>query len=154
MSVPVAPERRVATRGLRRARVRGAVAVARVAALLPPLVLVRVLRLASRGARESGVDEAQVARDEVCGASVRCAGLGCLQRSVAVVLLCRTEGHVPGWRTGFRPEPFTAHAWVTSGGRPVGEPPDVGGYRVVLAVDPRTTGAPRTAADEHPGGIL
>ena len=141
MSVPVFPERGARSRGSRRVRVRVVVAVARILTHVPPRAVVAVLRRACGAAEPSTVAQAQAARDLVCGASSRCAGLGCLQRAIATVLLCRTEGHVPGWRTGFRSDPFAAHAWVTVDGAPVGEPPDIEAFSVVLGVDPAPRGS-------------
>lgn len=107
---------------------RVAVAVARVLILLPPPTLIRVVTLALRDAREPDVDTVATARAAVCAVSRRCAGQGCLQRSVAVVLLCRIRGVAPDWCTGFVTEPFIAHAWVEVSGTPVSEDPRLAGY--------------------------
>ncbi|MEV6301940.1 lasso peptide biosynthesis B2 protein [Actinoplanes sp. NPDC051861] len=110
-----------------------AVGVARLAILLPPPQLLRFVELVSRGARPADPAIAAEARDVVCAVSRRCAGQGCLQRSVAVVLLCRARGVAPDWCTGFLTRPFTAHAWVEADGRPVGEKEQVSEYVVVQA---------------------
>ena len=138
MSIPVGAERAVAVRGPGWFRVRACVAVARVLTFVRPTLLRRTIALVVRGARPATTGEASAARAVVCGVSARCAGLGCLQRSIAVMLLCRTRATAPSWCTGFRTDPFVAHAWVDVGGVPVDEPSDVAGYRVVLRVDAPT----------------
>lgn len=145
MSIPLAPEPALRPTGTRALRVRFAVTVAAVLTLLRPNALRRVLTQVARGARPSSTAEAAAARAAVCAVSARCAGLGCLQRSIAVHLLCRSDGHAPSWRTGFRLEPFVAHAWVEVDGAPVAEPPDVASYCTVLEV-----AAPRRSSDESP----
>ncbi|GAA1532299.1 lasso peptide biosynthesis B2 protein [Brevibacterium picturae] len=123
---------------LRRIRAWSAISLARVMIRLPPetlqSVMVRICRSAARGATS---DEASSARELVCRLSRRCASKGCLQRSVATVLLCRSHGHAPDWRTGFSMNPFLAHAWVEADGAPVGEPVAVDGYTVVHRADVR-----------------
>lgn len=79
-------------------------------------------RRAEPGARPSTREQAEAVRAEVCGVSERCAGEGCLQRSIATVLLCRLDGHAPNWCSGYRTGPFVAHAWVEADGMPVSEP--------------------------------
>jgi hypothetical protein len=113
---------------------RAAAGLARFLALLPPSRLHRVLRLLSRGARPADLAQVSLARRSVVSVSTRCAGLGCLQRSVATVLLCRAQGNWADWCTGFRTQPFAAHAWVEVDGRPVDEPGDLSGFKTVLAV--------------------
>lgn len=145
MSIPVYGEPAARAAGLGRAEVRLCIGIARVLTYVRPLVLRTVLRLAARGARPSTYQEALSARLEVCGASDRCAGLGCLQRSIAVYLLCRRRGSTPDWVSGFTTEPFVAHAWVEVRGAPVGEPESISRYRVVLEVRHPTAKSP--AAD-------
>ncbi|NUP23806.1 MAG: lasso peptide biosynthesis B2 protein [Streptomyces sp.] len=113
---------------------RCAAGVARVLVRLPPARLQRVLRVVSRGTRPATYGEAARARRAVVSVSTRCAGLGCLQRSVATVLLCRVRGKWTDWCTGFRIQPFGAHAWVEVDGRPVDEPGELSVFRTVLAV--------------------
>lgn len=112
--------------------IRLAVLVARVALHLPPHQLARFMSWVGNGHPSTVVRQVEVVRESVCAASRRCAGLGCLQRSVAVVLACRwLHGVAPDWCVGFALEPFTAHAWVEVGGTPVGEPMNVSAYEVV-----------------------
>ncbi|GAA3502082.1 lasso peptide biosynthesis B2 protein [Streptomyces albogriseolus] len=113
---------------------RCAAGAARLLVRLPPARLHRVLRVLSKGSRPAGYAEVARARRSVVSVSTRCAGLGCLQRSVATVLLCRVRGRWADWCTGFRVQPFAAHAWVEADGRPVDEPGEVGVFRTVLAV--------------------
>lgn len=111
-----------------------AVGTARLLILLSPSRLHRVLGVISRGAGPVEYAQASRARQAVVAVSARCAGLGCLQRSVATVLICRLWGGWADWCTGFRVEPFGAHAWVEAGGTPVDEPGDLSVFRTVLAV--------------------
>ena len=121
---------------------RVAAGLARALVLLPPARLRRVLRLLSRGSRQADLVEVSRARQSVVSVSIRCAGLGCLQRAVATEVLCRARGGWADWCTGFRTQPFAAHAWVEIGGRPVDEPGDLSGFSTVLAVrrPPRSGG--------------
>ncbi|MEV1199314.1 lasso peptide biosynthesis B2 protein [Microbispora rosea] len=116
-----------------RAQARLAITVARVLILLSPNRLAAVLTWLCRGVAHASATDAGEARNVVCALSPRCAGQGCLQRSVAVVILCRLRGSAPDWRAGFAMHPFTAHAWVEVDGRPVGEPEKVSAYTVVHA---------------------
>jgi hypothetical protein len=115
-----------------------AAGVARVLTRLPPARLRRVLAFASRGADPANVAQALRARNAVVYVSLACAGPRCLQRSVAVALLCRLGGTWPQWCTGVVTEPFGAHAWVAVDGQPVGEDAaHVGAFRVIMSVPPR-----------------
>lgn len=134
MSMPLAmPERKKVP--LRR-RVAGhtVVIAARLLARTPPRRIRKIVSLLARGARPASVDDAQRARDTVVAVSALCAGEGCLQRSLATVLLCRMAGTQPTWCTGIRTEPFRAHAWVEVGQMPVGEPWPAGYYRSMMRV--------------------
>ncbi|MCX4869827.1 lasso peptide biosynthesis B2 protein [Streptomyces sp. NBC_01369] len=134
MSMPITLETAVRPPLRRRATARVAVAVAAALIQLPPLRLARVLGVLSRGARPAVRQQALEARRAVVFVSVRCAGQGCLQRSVATILLCRLAGVWPDWCTGVRTLPFRAHAWVEAEGEPVGDPDDTPLYRVTLSV--------------------
>ncbi|MFI1379353.1 lasso peptide biosynthesis B2 protein [Embleya sp. NPDC020886] len=134
MTMPVIAEQPIPLVWHRHVTARLAVAVARPLALLPPRRLRRVLRVVSLGARPAGVAEATQARHAVVSVSARCAGQGCLQRSVATVLLCRIRGTVPDWCTGVRTQPFRAHAWVEAAGTPIGESGDMALFHTVLSV--------------------
>jgi Transglutaminase-like superfamily len=113
-----------------------AVGTARLLATLPPGRLRRVLELARRGARAATVKQAQTARRAVVAVSVRCAGQGCLQRSIAATLYCRSRGTWPTWCTGVRTSPFGAHAWIEVDGQPIGELYPAGYYRPLITVPP------------------
>lgn len=102
----------------------------------------RVLSLAVRGARPAPYGKALDCRQAVVTVSRKCAGLGCLQRSVATVLLCRMSGVWPEWCTGVRTEPFRAHAWVEAEGRPVGEGDDLRLFHKMMRIS-ATTGRRR-----------
>ncbi|UXX91727.1 lasso peptide biosynthesis B2 protein [Streptomyces sp. AD2-2] len=119
---------------------RAAVGAARVLVLLPPRRLRQVLTVAARGARAASHAQALDARRAVVTVSARCAGRGCLQRSVATVLLCRLRGRWPDWCTGFRTQPFRAHAWVEVGAQAVGESGDVALFHTVMSVRQRDGG--------------
>ncbi|ACZ29133.1 hypothetical protein Xcel_0092 [Xylanimonas cellulosilytica DSM 15894] len=137
MSAPVLAER-LTRLGLRQALpARLATTTAFVVAALPPWAIRAVLTVAVRGARPAAAPDVLGWRTAVNSVSRRCAGQGCLQRSIAVVLLARLHGVAPAWKTGFRPDPFVAHAWVEVDGEPVGEPAAVAHFRAVLSVNPR-----------------
>ncbi|MFF3175406.1 lasso peptide biosynthesis B2 protein [Streptomyces sp. NPDC057900] len=121
---------------------RCAAGAARLLVRLPPARLHRLLGVISRGSRPAGYAEVARARRSVVSVSTRCAGLGCLQRSVATVLMCRARGRWADWCTGFRTQPFGAHAWVEADGRPVDEPGELSVFRTVLSVR-RSEGSPR-----------
>ncbi|MFI0371959.1 lasso peptide biosynthesis B2 protein [Actinomadura sp. 1N219] len=134
MSMPVTLEASGRVPWRRRNAARFTVLLAALLMRLPPRRLRRVLRTLSRGARPATVGQAAAAREAVVTVSVRCAGQGCLQRSVATVLLCRLGGAWPDWCTGVLTHPFRAHAWVEAGGAPVGEGPDMPPFRKVITV--------------------
>jgi hypothetical protein len=134
MTLPAVAERAPRLPWSRQVAPRCAAGVARLLVRLPPARLRRVLSLASRGSQPCGYAEAARARAAVVSVSTRCAGLGCLQRSVATVLLCRARGRWADWCTGFRVEPFGAHAWVEVDGQPVDEPGELTAFKTVLAV--------------------
>lgn len=106
-----------------RARVRVAVAAARLLSTRSPQRIRAVLTRLSRGARPATLQEAGDARHAVVSVSLACAGReGCLLRSLATVLLCRSHGHWPTWCLGARRlAPFYAHAWIEAEGVMVGE---------------------------------
>ncbi|MFK4268775.1 lasso peptide biosynthesis B2 protein [Streptomyces milbemycinicus] len=134
MTMPVTLEETVPVPLLRRVAARVAVAAASLLIRLPPRRLRKVLRTARVGARPATEEAALKARQAVVAVSVRCAGQGCLQRSVAVALLCRIGRRWPDWCTGVRTEPFRAHAWVEVDGVPVGEREDIRYFHKVMAV--------------------
>jgi len=153
MSQPMVP----ATRGRlplrRRPAVLLATAAARLIVALKPHRIRRVLCVVRRGAAPATTRQALAAREAVVAVSARCAGEGCLQRSVATALLCRMRGVWPDWCTGVRTAPFRAHAWVEVDGLPVGEPHRPEEYRrmmVVPAVLPEKR--PSEGSPEGPGG--
>ncbi|MGV9559322.1 lasso peptide biosynthesis B2 protein [Streptomyces sp. NPDC003401] len=113
-----------------------AVAVARPLAGVRPARLRTVLEFARRGAPPATAAQALRAREEVVSVSLRCAGQGCLQRSVATALLCRARGSWPTWCTGVRTHPFAAHAWVEAEGGPVGEGHPKGHYKTLMSIPP------------------
>jgi hypothetical protein len=117
-----------------RLEARLAVGTARLLVALPPHRLRRTLETARRGSRPATRDEALDARAAVVTVSARCAGRGCLQRSVATAVLCRMHGGWPDWCTGIRTQPFRAHAWVEVDARAVGEPGDVTLFQTVMSV--------------------
>jgi transglutaminase superfamily protein len=111
-----------------------AVGAARLLAHLRPWRIRAVLCLLRRGAVPATYGQALNARQAVIAVSVLCAGEGCLQRSLATVLLCRMRGVWPTWCTGVRTAPFKAHAWVEVDGQPVDEPQGAGYYRLIMSV--------------------
>jgi transglutaminase superfamily protein len=107
----------------RRIRVRTVVVAARLLATRPPGRIRAVLTRLRRGARPATYAEAADARQAVVSVSLACAGReGCLARSLATVLLCRSYRYWPTWCVGARRlAPFYAHAWVEVDGVMVGE---------------------------------
>ncbi|MEV0500670.1 lasso peptide biosynthesis B2 protein [Streptomyces spectabilis] len=140
MSMQVVGEAGVPLSWHRQLSARAVVGAARLLVLLPPRRLRQVLAVAGRGSRAATHEEALDARRAVVTVSARCAGRGCLQRSVATVLLCRLRGRWPDWCTGFRTQPFRAHAWVEVGARAVGESGDVVLFHTVMSVRHRDGG--------------
>lgn len=136
MSAPVALPERGSLPLHRRVAPLIAVASARLLAGVKPARLRVVLEFARRGARPATADQALNARQAVVAVSLRCAGQACLQRSIAVALLCRSRGVWPTWCTGVRTSPFEAHAWVEVVGEPVGEPAPAGHYRSLMTIPP------------------
>ncbi|MEU2871799.1 lasso peptide biosynthesis B2 protein [Streptomyces olivoreticuli] len=119
----------------RRSAVRAAVAGARLLAALPPGRIRQVLGRFRPGAAPATAEQVLAVREAVVAASERCAvEAGCLQRSLAVVLLCRMGGLGVVWCTGVRSRPFRAHAWVEAGGSPVGEPYPAGYFAPIVTV--------------------
>lgn len=122
-------------RGLR-LQARLAVALARPMLRMSPARIRRLLTGLRRGAAPAAYDQALAARTAVVAVSARCAGPGCLQRSLATAILCRLHATWPTWRTGVRTRPFRAHAWVEAEGRPVGEPYAPGYFTPTITVPP------------------
>ncbi|MGP3948710.1 lasso peptide biosynthesis B2 protein [Streptomyces sp. 7N604] len=134
MTMPVVSEQSVRITWHRQITARCAVGAARLLAKLPPRRLRRVLRTASRGSRPATAAQTLDARSSVVSVSAWCAGQGCLERSIATVLLSRLHGVWPDWCTGVRTQPFRAHAWVEAEGKPVGEPGDIALFRPLMSV--------------------
>jgi hypothetical protein len=113
-----------------------AVVVARMLSHVSPRHLSAVLRLARGRARPASYQEAAAARSAVVRVSRRCAGAGCLPRSIAAALLCRFRGVWPSWRVGVLTSPLAAHAWIEAEGRPVDEPQGVERFQPLMTVGP------------------
>jgi hypothetical protein len=137
VTIPLFPEAETRPPGRDLIGARIAASVGLAVSLLPPRRIAAVLSALSKRSRPASLEQALKARSAVCTVSVRCAGQGCLQRSIAVFLLCRMQGSTPDWATGFLNRPFVAHAWVEVDGVPVGEPSEVADYVTILAVRPR-----------------
>jgi len=120
----------------KRLTARLAVGVARLLVAAPPHRIRQILQLMRRGSQPANVHQALAARRAVVSVSIRCAGRGCLQRSLATVLFCRMHGTWPTWCTGVRTSPFRAHAWVEVNGLPVGEVFSSGYYTAIMTVPP------------------
>ncbi|WP_242882464.1 lasso peptide biosynthesis B2 protein [Actinomadura litoris] len=140
MTMPVALEPRPRVSRRRRVAALAAVSAATLLERLPPRRLRRVLEAARRGAGPATAAQALAAREAVVAVSIRCAGQGCLRRSVAVALLCRMGGAWPDWCTGVRVEPFRAHAWVEANGAAIGELDDMHLYHKTMSVPARRRG--------------
>ncbi len=136
MSIPIGPEQSTAISVLEQLRSRVAVALASVIIRMRPNLIQRTLKMLGTRSRPATYDQANRARAAACTVSSRCAGMGCVLRSVAAFIDCRMQGFTPDWCTGFRPAPFAAHAWIEVGGEPVGEPGALDSFITVLAVRP------------------
>ncbi|ATL32300.1 lasso peptide biosynthesis B2 protein [Streptomyces formicae] len=145
MSQPMVPVTRDRLPLRRRPPVLVATVAARLIVLLRPRRVRRVLTAVRRGAAPATTEQALAARRAVVAVSARCAGEGCLQRSVATALLCRMRGVWPDWCTGVRTEPFRAHAWVEVDGLPVGEPHQSTAYHRMMVVPVAPTKEPEPA---------
>jgi hypothetical protein len=140
MSNPVVPRRDLAHLDTRtRLRTLAAVAVATALSHASPARLRTILSALSRYSRPASYEQVAAAREAVTTVSLRCASdEGCLPRSLAVVLLCRSRGVWPTWCVGVRARPpFGAHAWVEVDGHPVGESVDAAYFRPLLRVPRR-----------------
>ncbi|MBE8524245.1 lasso peptide biosynthesis B2 protein [Amycolatopsis sp. H6(2020)] len=115
-----------------------AVTAARVLARQKPKRIKVALASLRTGARPATISEAQHARDSVLTVSPRCSGeQACLRRSIAGVLLCRMRGVTPTWCVGvLTTPPFTAHAWIESEGRSIGEELDGICYQRLIEIGP------------------
>lgn len=98
-----------------------------------------VLRLLRLGAGPPPLAVAEHARRCVTTVSLRAAShTGCLARSLAVVVLCRSWGFSVTWKLGVMSPPPSSHAWVEAGGVAVGEPTNPADiYTPVLVVPAR-----------------
>ncbi|WP_078503559.1 lasso peptide biosynthesis B2 protein [Streptomyces sulphureus] len=141
MSEPVALAPRDRLPPHRRVLPLTAVAAARLLAFVRPSVIRWCLEHARRGAAPATTGQAPAARQHIVSVSLRCAGQGCLERSLAAALLCRFRGTWPTWCTRVRPHPFAAHAWIEAEGHPAGEPHPPG-HRPLLSIAPCPTGPP------------
>ena len=92
MSIHIPIEERQRLPWHRRLLPLAAVGVAHLIGRLPPHRIRRVLTRCARGVRPATYTEAAAAREAVVSVSVRCAGRGCLPRSIATALLCRAHG--------------------------------------------------------------
>ena len=120
----------------RRVRVRVVVVAARLLATRSPRRIRKVLSWLHRGTRPATYEEACEARQAVVSVSLACAGReGCLLRSLATILLCRSYGQWPTWCLGARRlAPFYAHAWVEVDGVMVGEDYPTDYFRTLFTV--------------------
>ena len=120
----------------RRTAARLAIGVAHLLATQPPRRIRRVLGWLRAGATPATAEQAEAAYRTVVAVSLTCAGReGCLPRSLATVLLCRTRGRWAAWCVGSRRlPPFGAHAWVEADGVMVGEPFPPDYFRTLFAV--------------------
>lgn len=134
MSIQIVPEKGTRLRFGEAWRARTAVLGAAGLCRLSPATMARVLTKLNRSQPPASEEVCARARAAVCTVSLRCRSpKGCVLRSVATTLLCRTMGGSATWCTGFALAPFRAHAWVEAGGRAIGEPDEIADYVVVLA---------------------
>lgn len=136
MSIQIGPEGELGASISERLRSCCAIIVASPIVKMRPAHIQSILRWLAKGSRPATMEQAVRARNSACLVSARCAGLGCLLRSVATYIDCRMQGTTPDWCTGFRVEPFAAHAWVEVDGYAAGEPGALSSFTTVLAVRP------------------
>ncbi len=136
MSVHIPIEERHRLPWHRRLLPLAAVGAAHLIGRLPPRRIRHLLTRCARVARPATYVPAAAARQAVVAISVRCAGQGCLPRSIATALLCRVHGTWPTWHTGVRTQPFTAHAWVEAEGQPVDEHHTTSQLRPLITIPP------------------
>ena len=101
---------------------------------LPPKKLSEVIEKLSKNTRKALPKEVESWRTSIKSINVRCAGNGCLQRSVAVMLRGIIARRTPDWVSGFQVSPFIAHAWVEVDGIPIGEEMDLSNFQKILFV--------------------
>lgn len=101
---------------------------------LPPKKLSEIIEKLSKNTRKSLPMEVEGWRTSINSINVRCAGNGCLQRSVAVMLRGIIARRTPDWVSGFQVAPFIAHAWVEVDGIPIGEDMDLSNFQKILFV--------------------
>ena len=101
---------------------------------LPPKKLSEVIEKLSKNTRKALPKEVESWRTSINSINVRCAGNGCLQRSVAVMLRGILARRTPDWVSGFQVSPFIAHAWVEVDGIPIGEEMDLSNFQKILFV--------------------
>ena len=101
---------------------------------LPPKKLSEVIEKLSKNTRKALPKEVESWRTSINSINVRCAGNGCLQRSVAVMLRGIIARRTPDWVSGFQVSPFIAHAWVEVDGIPIGEEMDLSDFQKILFV--------------------
>lgn len=101
---------------------------------LPPNKLSEVIEKLSKNTRKALPKEVESWRTSINSINVRCAGNGCLQRSVAVMLRGIIARRTPDWVSGFQVSPFIAHAWVEVDGIPIGEEMDLSNFQKILFV--------------------
>lgn len=98
---------------------RFSVLVAYIVAYFPPKGMVFFVSAIGRNCKHPSYDQAEHFLFAVKKASLMCRGQWCLQRSLAVVVLCSLHGYCPDFIIGVRPSPFSMHAWIESEGVPV-----------------------------------
>lgn len=101
---------------------------------LPPKKLSEVIEKLIKNTRKALPKEVESWRTSINSINVRCAGNGCLQRSVAVMLRGIIARRTPDWVSGFQVSPFIAHAWVEVDGIPIGEEMDLSNFQKILFV--------------------
>ena len=101
---------------------------------LPPKKLSEVIEKLSKNTRKALPKEVESWRTSINSINVRCAGNGCLQRSVAVMLRGIIARRTPDWVSGFQVSPFIVHAWVEVDGIPIGEEMDLSNFQKILFV--------------------
>ena len=101
---------------------------------LPPKKLSKIIEKLSKRTQSATPAEVEQWSTYINSINVRCAGNGCLQRSVAVMLWGIIARRTPDWISGFQVSPFIAHAWVEIDGKPIGEEIDLSKFQKIIFV--------------------
>lgn len=135
MTIPVLGGRQIKVPFKNRGEIRRSLKQAREVSRLKPQEIAQRLKAYGPGLKPCPLEYATTVHAQVCSLDVECQGQrGCLLRSIAITIYCARQGYGLTWCSGFALNPFRAHAWVETGGTPIGENPEVKSYQRVLSL--------------------